>query len=271
MKIFLDIGSHIGETLHEVTKEKYAFDKIVCFEPSSFCLDELKRFAAEDDRIIICEFGLSNRNQDVELFLPGTEAGSIYKDGDPSLSRKEVVIEAITKEIETIKLCDAKEWFEKNTSADDYIVVKTNCEGSEVDILESLIDGNIMKNIYSFLITFDIRHYKEFQHREIEIRKRLKKEKLKNFCFSDNVMIGTSHEKRIENWLTLFGIDSQSKDIDFLRQLHQNEFLKYSSKSGFFPRWEIRIKRIFNYKNFPDWVKNTLKFLKRMLGLSRER
>ena len=44
MKIFLDIGSHIGQTLQEVTKEKYAFDKIVCFEPSSFCLDKLKKF-----------------------------------------------------------------------------------------------------------------------------------------------------------------------------------------------------------------------------------
>ena len=271
MKIFLDIGSHIGETLYEVRKEKYAFDKIVCFEPSSFCLDELKIFAAEDDRIIICEFGLSNRNQDVELFLPGTEAGSIYQDGDPSLVKKEVASVETPEEVETITLCDAKEWFEKNTSADDYIVVKTNCEGSEVDILESLIDGNIMKNIYSFLITFDIRHYKEFQHREMEIRKRLKKEEFKNFCFSDDVMIGSSHEKRIENWLTLFGIDSQNKDIYFLRKLHEKEFLKYSSKSGFFPRWEIRIKRIFHYKNFPDWVKNTLRFLKRMLGLSRER
>ena len=72
MKIFLDIGSHIGQTLHEVTKEKYAFDKIVCFEPSSFCLDQLKKFAEEDDRIIICEFGLGNRNHEVELFMPGT-------------------------------------------------------------------------------------------------------------------------------------------------------------------------------------------------------
>ena len=271
MKIFLDIGSHIGETLHEVTKEKYAFDSIVCFEPSSFCLDELKKFAADDDRITICEFGLSNRNHSVELFLPGTEAGSIYKDGDPSMSNQELANQAITKQTETIKLRDAKEWFEKNTSADDYIVVKTNCEGSEVDILESLINGNIMKNIYSFLITFDIRHYQEFQHREIEIRKRLKKEKLKNFCFSDNVMIGTSHEKRIENWLKLFGIDSPSKDVDFLRKLHEKEFLKYSSKSGFFSRWEVRLKRTFNYNNFPEWVKDILKSSKRMLGLNRER
>ena len=44
MKIFIDIGPHIGQALPEVTKEKYAFDKIVCFEPSSFCLDILKKF-----------------------------------------------------------------------------------------------------------------------------------------------------------------------------------------------------------------------------------
>ena len=69
MKIFLDIGSHMGQTLREVTKEKYAFDKIVGFEPSSFCLDELKKIAAEDDRIEICKFGLSNRNEDIQLFL----------------------------------------------------------------------------------------------------------------------------------------------------------------------------------------------------------
>ena len=43
MKIFIDIGAHIGQTLHEVSKEKYAFDKIVCFEPSSLCWDELKK------------------------------------------------------------------------------------------------------------------------------------------------------------------------------------------------------------------------------------
>jgi len=262
MKIFIDIGAHIGQTLHEVSKEKYAFDKIVCFEPSSLCWDELKKIALEDDRIEICEFGLSNKNQDIELFMSGTQSGSIYKEEDHSIEKEEV---------ETIKLHDACEWFESNTNADDYVVVKTNCEGSEVDILDSLLDGNIMKNIYCFLITFDIRNYEEFQHREVEIRKRLKKENLTNFCFSDNVMIGISHEKRIENWLKLFGIDSQNKDVDSLRKSYEKEFLKYSSKSGFFSRWEIRIKKIFNYNNFPDWFKDILRFFKRLLRVNRDR
>jgi len=262
MKIFLDIGSHEGETLLEVTKEKYSFDKIFCFEPSRVCLDKLKKFSEMDDRISICEFGLSNRNQDAELFQPGSLGGTVFKDDTHALDKEKV---------EKIKLRDANEWFEKNVSVDDYIVVKTNCEGSEVDIIDSLIDGNFMKNIYSFLITFDIREHKEFAYREVEVRKRLKKEKLNNFCFSDDVMIGLTHEKRIENWLKLFGIDSNNKDIDYLKELHRKDFLKYSSKRGFFTRWEIILKRVFNYKYYPEWLKNTLRQFKRMLGLNRER
>ena len=267
MKIFIDVGSHTGETLLEVIKEKYAFEKIVCFEPSKFCLDKLEKFAAEDNRIVICEFGLSNGNKDAELFQPGAVTGSIYKDykdEDYSLDKDED--HSLDKEeVEKIKLCDANEWFENNISADDYIVVKTNCEGSEVDILDSLLDGNYMKNIYSFLIDFDIRYHKEFQHRELEIRKRLQEQKQKNFCFSNDVLIGVSHSKRIENWLTLFGIDSNISDIEKLRNQYKDQFLKYSSKSGFFSRWEIRLKRSINYNNFPYWAKKSLRFSKKAI------
>lgn len=262
MKVFLDIGSHIGETLQEVTKDKYAFDKIVCFEPSSFCIDKLQKFSSEDDRIVICEFGLSNRNEDADLFEPGTLGGTIFKSKDNAFD---------IEKVEKIKLCDTNEWFINNLSIDDYIVVKTNCEGSEVDIIDSLIDGNFMKHIYSFLITFDIREHEELDHREIEVRKRLKEEKLRNFCFSDDVMIGSSHEERIGNWLKLFGIDSDNKDIDSLRIRYHKQFLKYSRKSGFFTRWEIRLKRKFNYNNFPDSLKNILRLFKRILGLGREK
>ncbi|MDC1420899.1 FkbM family methyltransferase [Gammaproteobacteria bacterium] len=271
MKIFLDIGSHVGETLIEVTKEKYSFDKIFCFEPSIYCMDDLKKFSDQDDRISICPFGLSNQNQDAELFQPGSLGGTIVKGEIHDVGKEHDPTFRDDRTIEKIKLRDANEWCEENLNSDDFIVVKTNCEGSEVDILDSLIDGKFMKNIYSFLVTFDIREHKEFQHREIEIRKKLKHTGLTNFCFSDDVMIGHSHIERIANWLRLFGIDSSEKDLGVLKQNYRKVFLKYSSKSGFFTRWEIRLKRIVNYKNLPLWLKKTLSFFKRILGLNRER
>ena len=40
-KIFLDIGSHIGQTLEEVEQDYYNFDEIHSFEPSSQNYDTL--------------------------------------------------------------------------------------------------------------------------------------------------------------------------------------------------------------------------------------
>ena len=271
MKIFIDIGSHVGETLIEATKEKYAFDEIYCFEPSLYCIEDLQKFADKDKRITICDFGLSKGNQNAELFQPGSLGGTIVKGEIHDVGKDHDETFRDDRKVESIKLRDASEWFKENINPNDCIVVKTNCEGSEVDILDSLIDGDFMKNIYSFLVTFDIREHKEFQHREIEIRKKLKHTGLTNFCFSDDVMIGHSHIERIANWLRLFGIDSSEKDLGVLKQNYRKVFLKYSSKSGFFTRWEIRLKRIVNYKNLPLWLKKTLSFFKRILGLNRER
>ena len=78
-------------------------------------------------------------------------------------------------------------------------------------------------------------------------------------------MIGVSHSKRIENWLTLFGIDSNISDIEKLRNQYKDQFLKYSSRRGVFARWEIRLKRSINYNNFPYWVKKSLRFSKKSL------
>ena len=271
MKIFIDIGSHIGQTLHEVTKAKYAFDKIYCFEPSMHCIKSLEKIAETDSRIIICNFGLSNQTQDAKLFLPGSQGGTIFESEiDDSAGVSEETSEN-NGEVEKIKLRDANEWFEENINPADYIVVKTNCEGSEVDILDSLIDGKFMKNIYIFLVTFDIRENPKYQYRELEVRKRLKQQIEKNFCFSDDVMIGRSHEKRIENWLRLFGVDTDIQDVKLLRNKYKKIFLQYSNKNGFMVRWETKLKRNLRYTIFPNWIKVALRSFKRIMGLNRDR
>ena len=42
MKIFLDVGAHIGETVKIVLDPKYGFDAIYCFEPSEECCKTIK-------------------------------------------------------------------------------------------------------------------------------------------------------------------------------------------------------------------------------------
>ena len=260
MKIFIDVGSHYGETVLEVVKSKYNFDKIFCFEPSKKCLPILNRIAKKDDRVEVLNCGLSDKSYTSKLFDSGSVAASVFEDagGDPS------------DDIEEISLLDAGEWFRKNTDDDDVIVVKLNCEGSEVDIIESLLQADEFKKIYNILITFDVRNYSHLRHKEIRTRRELGRLKYNNYCFSDDTMVGSTHQKRINNWLSIFGIDTNISNLADLRSLYYNNFQVYSNKTGYRQRLEGRIKRIFLYEKYPTSLKNIFKSIKKGLRLSRE-
>ena len=84
-------------------------------------------------------------------------------------------------------------------------------------------------------------------------------------------MIGHTHLERIENWLKLFGIDTDNNNKESLRDQYQKIFSKYANKNGFFTRWEIRLKRDLGYKLLPNSSKLFLRSIKRMAGLHREK
>ncbi len=256
MRVFLDIGSHTGESVPEVAKPKYGFDRIVCFEPASSCLPDLEKLKAADPRIEICPYGLSDADKTVELHNAGSLGGSVFASEGP---------------VERIKLVDAARWFEDNLSADDLLVVKTNCEGSEVDIVKRLLDKELMGRAASFLITFDIRDYPEHRHKEVALRMRLRETGLANYCFSDDVMIGITHEKRLAHWLGLFGIDQPSLSLRDIRLRYKQHFESYSRKSGRRQRLERIVKERLSYEGFPEPVKALLRKVKRAAGLSREK
>tara|TARA_B110000003_G_C16651784_1_gene534513 strand:- start:3345 stop:4142 length:798 start_codon:yes stop_codon:yes gene_type:complete len=260
MRVFLDIGAHTGETLDEVLKDKYAFDRVICFEPSRTCINALYEYAKKDSRVEIQQIGLSNIDGIETLYNPGELNGSIYSEERNS-----------DHEQETITLADAHTWYLANIDISDFVVIKTNCEGSEVNIVDSFLRGETFKYFYSLLITFDIRDYPSLAHQEVEIRKRLKASEYQNFCFSDNMMIGPTHEKRLENWLTTFGIDQPSEPIAELKKKFHKNFVKFSQKSGKLVRMEIQLKRLFGYKNLPSPLKKFFQMIKRILRINRER
>lgn len=256
MRVFLDIGSHVGESVWEVVKPKYGFDRIVCFEPASSCLPELERLRTDDPRIEICPFGLSDENKTMEMHNAGSLSGSVFAQEGP---------------VETIRLVDAADWFESNLAADDFVVAKTNCEGSEVDIVNRLLDRGQLERVVTFLVTFDIRDYREFRHKEGELRRRLKQSGLTNYCFSDDVMIGTTHEKRLAHWLSLFGVDRPELGADEVKRRYAASFRDYSRRSGRRQRLEQAVKDRISYAAFPEPLKAMLRAVKRAAGLSRER
>lgn len=189
MKVFLDVGSHTGETLDEVIKERHNFDKVHAFEPSTVCYGILQKYKSET--VAIHKFGLSSGSGYVNLYDTGTLCASIFPDKVDLIDRNS---------FEKIELVEAAKWITENTSADDTIYLKLNCEGSECDIIENLLKRGVYDRIAHIMIDFDVRKVPSQTHRQFEILNLLKGKT--NFHICETVMIGHTHQDRINNWLS---------------------------------------------------------------------
>lgn len=189
MKIFLDVGAHIGQTLKIALENKYHFDKIYCFEPVPECCNQLKRFG--DKRITVCEFGLWDKNKTGTLYSPQTRGASLFKDKfrGQVKSRK-------------VRLVKASEWFKQNLKDDDQIYLKLNCEGAEIPILNDLITFQECKKIKVLMVDFDIRKIPSQKHLMAGMKAKLNKLGIPKIFYIDEYHLGKgTHSYFTHLWL----------------------------------------------------------------------
>lgn len=198
MLVFVDVGAHIGYTLEEVIKPKYAFDKIYAFEPMP------RQFVG-----LTCAYStISN----VELFHCGlldiTGQRNIY--GTNALLEASIHPNSGVVNGSVVTVCDfieASEFFRTRLSSDDTNIVKLNCEGSEILILNNLMDSGEIWKIANVMIDFDIRKVSGLEYQEQQILDRFKEIGFKNYSLCDDVMVGSTHQERIAHWLATTGIN----------------------------------------------------------------
>lgn len=258
MKLFLDVGGHVGQTLHEVVNPKYGFDKIYTFEPAPNCWPYLEDLAASDPRIELCRYGLWNETCRKELHGAGGMGASIYADAD-----------AVTNDAETaagdhlgIDLVRAASWLDEHTKPGDIVFMKLNCEGSECDVIEDLLDSGLMARLYNVMIDFDIRDVASMRWREGVVRKRLRTAQMTNVCFTEDVMVGKSHQNRIGNWLKQVGGDERLALPD-LRERYAARLRDLSSRRGYRVRLESMLRRTV-FARIPAPLKSTARALWRV-------
>lgn len=188
MKVFLDVGAHIGETLAAAMAPEFAFDRIYCFEPAPMCWTALKSVA--DERVIVERFGLWNQTCVKPLFRPGTMgAGMWEKDGSrPGWA-------------ERCNFVRASDWTREHVSAGDTVFLKLNCEGAECDILDDLLDAGEFEKVAFSMIDFDVRKISALKHRQAEVLERLAAYPFPRVATSKQVMKGATHAERIRHWL----------------------------------------------------------------------
>lgn len=191
MKVFLDVGGHEGQTLEEVLKPKYDWDWIHCFEPM---LEQYMYLVEhfQDERLQIHNYGLADFSGKANLYGSNDiMEASLYPD-------KNDADETIVTECNFVEVSEIFEWY---LASNDICVMKLNCEGGEIPILNNLIDTGHIWNVTNVMIDFDIRKVSGMEHEEQKILDRMKAIGFDHYSLCDDVMVGPTHQDRIANWL----------------------------------------------------------------------
>jgi FkbM family methyltransferase len=205
VKVFLDVGAHVGETLEGVLDPRYGFERIWCFEPVASCCEALRAFS--DPRVVVCPFGLAGETGEMLIYGAGGLGGSLFADkqGDDSA--------------ELCRFVRASEWFSDHLAPGDDVYLKLNCEGSECDVLDDLLDSGEILKVTVMAVYWDVRKIPSQRHREHEVRARLDAAGLGNHVDAKLVMRGPTGVARTQRWLDAVGADVDSRLLKWTRRV----------------------------------------------------
>lgn len=187
--VFIDVGGHRGETLEEISKPLWLFDRIFCFEPQLACVKYLReKFSRENIKIIPAALDDSTGTR----ILFGSEMGaSLFEDkADIDSSRQQ--------QIHTLR---STEFFRQHIHEDDLVIMKLNCEGTEGRILCDLMQSDELHKIGNVMIDFDLRKIRRMRREPKRILRMLSNVGFQNYFLAEDVMVGATHASRIRNWL----------------------------------------------------------------------
>ena len=171
-KTLLDCGAHLGESVDKFRTilpdiNEY---KIYMFEPNIFMYDRISIDPKYNDCIKM-RCAVSNKNCSGKLY-----GCTNYKENSGATIEKfKVECDNMDREdcIDT-EIINLSEFIKGNFSIDDKIILKLDIEGSEYDVLESLIKDGTITYISKLYCEFHTKWFKEeFKIREENITKQL--------------------------------------------------------------------------------------------------
>jgi FkbM family methyltransferase len=133
--IVFDVGGYEGQWASDI------FGMYACwvhvFEPVDQFADRIGRRFARNRKVIVWPFGLSDRDQVVQIGL-NRDASSVYRVGRESVTSRLVCLAGFVRE----------------HSIDRIDLMKVNIEGGEYDLLEHVLDVGLIRSISNLQIQF---------------------------------------------------------------------------------------------------------------------
>jgi FkbM family methyltransferase len=171
-RIFLDVGSNVGQTIELLSQPRFRVDHIIGFEPSPICCNTLGRKFKDNSKITIIQAGLWSETCEMKLHNEGSVGGTVYVDYQTTCNPELRVTKC--------KFIKASDWFKDNISSNDEVFLKINAEGSECEIVSDLLNSGEYYKIKALLIDFDIRKSPSNKHKENELREQMKMMNINN-------------------------------------------------------------------------------------------
>lgn len=194
-RIFLDIGGHLGQTIEAALDPAYGFDALFTLEPARECANVVA--ARRYGRVIVMNVGLAKQSGEMLLIGAGSDAASVHQDYPDASSRGPS---------EVCFFMRATDFVRGVVLENDRVWAKLNCEGSEIDILEDLIDSGEIRKIHELLVCFDARKITRLANRVPVLTETLRQIQGLRLCLPEDVMFGQgSHYGAIRNWLNVTG------------------------------------------------------------------
>jgi FkbM family methyltransferase len=141
MKVFIDCGSHCGESILEA-KRRWGNDiKIYSFEANPNLATKLKKAFEFDKNVIVENKAVWIENSFIKFYL-----STLWSDGSSVYVEKTSggIKEDFFVNVESIDLI---EFIKNSFNEDDYIILKLDIEGAEYEVLNKLIESKCINKI----------------------------------------------------------------------------------------------------------------------------
>ncbi len=188
--IILDVGSHNGQTLEELVE--HDFERIHSFEPMPGQRDQLIEKFGGYPQVTLWPFGLLDESGTFPVYGSNTICEASIYPTKVDLDRN-IVTEC--------SFVEASEWFRAQIPEGETVLVKMNCEGAEIPILNNLIDSGEIWKITAMTFDLDIRRCAGLEHQADELLERLRTIGFDRYQISGDAFHGNTHREKIANWL----------------------------------------------------------------------
>lgn len=167
MKIFIDLGAYIGDTVEIALEKNPEIERAHAFEPDHENYTEICAKFKADPRVV-AHNAAATAEAGKRRFYQGAEYGKL---GGSLLESKSNVD---TNSFTEVQCIDFSEFLKNNTRSSDHVILKIDIEGGEYELLERLIETEAIYLVKELFVEWHWSSisYPEVKHNELVTRLR---------------------------------------------------------------------------------------------------